>query len=75
MSTIVMDATRLLIAVGVNVTLIVQVPPFAATGVPRHVLVSAKSPALPPVTATLVIFKLAFPVLVTEIVSGVLATP
>src|SRR5579872_800720 len=36
--------------VGVNVTLIVQLPP-AATGLP-HVLLWAKSPALAPVTTT-----------------------
>jgi hypothetical protein len=48
--------------VGVNVTLIVQVP-FATTVLP-HVLFWAKSPALAPVTAMLVMTKLAFPGLV-----------
>src|SRR5439155_1738351 len=48
-------------AVGLNVTLIVQVPP-AATDVP-HVLLSAKSPLLVPVMAMLVMLRAAFPVL------------
>ena len=39
LSTILIDAVRLLVAVGVNVTLIVQVPPLAATGFAVHVLV------------------------------------
>ena len=62
LSVILIEAVRLPEAVGVNVTLIVQVP-FATT-VPPHVLVWAKSPALAPVTAMLVMTKLAFPGLV-----------
>jgi hypothetical protein len=61
LSVILIEAVRLPEAVGVNVTLIVQVP-FATT-VPPHVLVWAKSPALAPVTAMLVMLRLAFPVL------------
>src|SRR5208337_5382639 len=54
-------AVRVPVAVGVNVTLIVQLPP-PATELPQ-VLVWAKSPALVPVIATLVILKAALPVL------------
>jgi hypothetical protein len=50
---------------GVNVTLIVQVA-FACTRLPQ-VLVWAKSLALVPVTAMLVMLKLALPVLVRVI--------
>ena len=55
------EAVRLPEAVGVNVTLIVQVP-FATTVLP-HVLFWAKSPALVPATEMLVTIKLALPVL------------
>ena len=54
-------ALRLPAAAGVKVTLIVHVP-LAATELPQ-VLVWAKSPALVPVIATLVILKAALPVL------------
>ena len=57
----VIAAERLPMAVGSKVTLIVQVPP-AATEAPQ-VLVWEKSPALVPVTASVVILKAAFPVL------------
>ena len=52
LSVILIEAVRLPEAVGVNVTLIVQVA-FAATTLPQ-VLVWAKSPALVPVTEMLV---------------------
>ena len=61
MSVMLTEAVRLPLAVGVKVTLMVQLPP-AATEL-RQVLVWAKSPALVPVTATLEMFKAAFPVL------------
>ncbi len=65
MSVILIEAVRLPEAVGVNVTLIGQVP-FAANE-PPHVLVWAKSPALVPATEMLVSVKVAFPVLVRVI--------
>jgi hypothetical protein len=55
------EADRLPLAVGVKVTLMVQLPP-AATELPQ-VLVWAKSPALVPAIATLVMLKAVFPVL------------
>jgi hypothetical protein len=55
------EAVRLPLAVGVKVTLMVQLPP-AATELPQ-VLVCAKSPALVPATATLEMLKAAFPAL------------
>jgi hypothetical protein len=55
-------AVRLPGAVGLNFTLIVQVP-FNATE-PPHVLVSVKSAGSAPVTEMLMMVKLAFPVLV-----------
>jgi hypothetical protein len=55
------EAVRLPLAVGVKVTLMVQLPP-AATELPQ-VLVWAKSPALLPATAMLVMLKAALPVL------------
>jgi hypothetical protein len=54
-------AVRFPAAVGVNVTLTVQLP-FAANEL-AHVLVSAKSPGLAPVKAIPLIAKAAFPVL------------
>ena len=55
-------AVRVPVAVGVNVTAIVQLPP-AATEAPQ-VLVSAKSPGLAPVIATPETFNAPLPVLV-----------
>ena len=55
-------ADRLPGAVGAKITLTVQVPP-AATG-PPQVFVAGKSPALFPVTAILVIVRVALPLLV-----------
>ena len=57
LSVTVIAAVRLPAAVGVKVTLIVQLPP-AASELPQ-VVVSGKSPALGPVTATLVMLKAA----------------
>ena len=49
------EAVRLPSAAGVNVTLIVQLPPFAATELPQVLLVRGeKSPLLVPVTEMLV---------------------
>jgi len=64
LSVMVTAAPRAPAAVGVNVTLIVQFPLFAATELP-HVLVSAKSPLFAPVTPMLVMVSAALPVLVT----------
>jgi hypothetical protein len=55
------DAVRVPEPVGVNVTVIVQLPP-AATELPQ-VLVAEKSPAFVPVTPILVMVKAMFPVL------------
>ena len=55
-------AVRVPVAAGVNVTLIVQLPP-AATELPQ-VLVLLKSLAFAPVTEMLVMLRLAFPVFV-----------
>ena len=60
-------------AVGLNVTLIVQVAP-AATEAP-HVLLWAKSPLLVPVTATLVMLTVALPVLDSVIAWAALVVP
>ena len=73
MSVMLTAAVRLPGAVGVNVTLIVQLPP-AVTELP-HVLAWAKSPAFVPVTARLVMLKLAFPVLFRVTVCAVLVVP
>src|SRR5208337_4077367 len=61
LSVMLTEAVRLPLAVGVKVTLMVQLLP-AATELP-HVLVWVKSPALVPVRATLVVLKAAVPVL------------
>src|ERR1039457_756674 len=63
LSVMVTDAPRLPAAVGVKVTEILQFPP-AATLAPQ-VLVCAKSPALVPVTARLLIRRVAVPVLLS----------
>ncbi len=67
------EAVRLPLAVGSKVTLIVQLPP-AATELPQ-VLVSAKSPALAPVTAMLETLNAALPLLARVAVSVPLAVP
>ena len=64
------EADRLPEVVGVNVTLIVQLPP-AATGLP-HVLISAKSPGLAPVNAMPLMDRVPFPVLFSVKVWAVL---
>jgi len=63
LSVMVTEAERDPKAVGVKVTVIVQLP-LAATGLPQ-LLVCAKSPALVPDTTTLLTFKVAFPELLT----------
>ena len=67
------DALRLPAAVGVKVTLMLQLEP-AATFEP-HVLVCAKSPALVPVMVRLEIAKLPVPVLLSMTVWAVLVLP
>jgi len=62
LSVIFTEAVRLPIPEGVKVTLAVQLAP-GATELP-HVLLREKSAALGPVTRTLVIFKVALPLLV-----------
>ena len=64
------EAVRVPRAEGVNITAIAQLAP-AATELP-HVLVCAKSPALVPVTAMLVMLKVALPVLLRVTVCAVL---
>ena len=61
LSVMLTEAVRLPLAAGLNVTLIVQLAP-AATELPQ-VLVCAKSLALVPVRARLVMLKAALPVL------------
>ena len=61
------------VAAGLKLTLIVQVPP-AATGV-EQVLVSPKSPALAPETATLLTVSAAVPALETVTVWAALVVP
>ena len=63
LSVMVTAADRAPVAVGLNVTLIVQLPLFAATELPQ-VFVCAKSPLFVPVTPMLDMFNTAFPVLV-----------
>ena len=67
------EAARLPEAVGVNVTLIVQLP-LAASELP-HVVVSAKSPGLAPVNAMPLMVRAAFPVLFSVKVWAVLVVP
>ncbi len=64
---------RLPLAPGVNVTLIVHVPPGARAAV--QVLVCAKSEALVPLTAMLLIVNEADPLFVTVTVCAVLVVP
>ena len=73
LSVMLSEAVRLPEAEGVKVTLIVQLAP-AATELP-HVLVRAKSPALVPATAMLVMLKVALPVLLRVTVRAVLVVP
>jgi hypothetical protein len=67
------EAVRLPEAVGVNVTLMLQLPP-AATELPQ-VLVSAKSPELAPVNAMLLIERAVFPVLFSDTTWAPLTVP
>ena len=64
MSVIVTAAVRDPIALGLNVTLIVQLPLLAATEFPQ-LFVCAKSPVLAPVTPMFVMLSDALPVLVS----------
>ena len=73
LSAMLTEAVRAPVAVGVNVTLIVQVP-FAATELPQ-VLVAAKSPGSVPAVPILVTVKLAFPVLVRVTACAALVVP
>ena len=73
LSVMLTEAVRLPLAAGLNVTLIVQLLP-AATELP-HVLVWAKSLALLPVRARLVILKAALPVLLRVAICAVLVAP
>jgi hypothetical protein len=66
-------AVRLPAAVGVNVTLIVQL--LLAATEPAHVVVSAKSPGLAPVNAMLLMARGAFPVFCSVKVWGPLVVP
>lgn len=66
-------AARAPVAVGVNVTLIVQFPP-AATEVPQ-LFVCPKSPGLAPLNAILAIVRAALPVLFNVNVWAVLVEP
>ena len=70
LSVMVTEAVRVPLAMGVKVTLIVQFAP-APTELPQ-VLVWAKSPALAPVMARLVIVKVALPVLARRTDCGLL---
>src|SRR5579863_8949111 len=70
-SVMVTDAVRVPVAVGVNVTLMLQFPPFAATELPQ-LFVCEKSPLFVPATATLVMFSAAFPVFVSVTVCAAL---
>jgi hypothetical protein len=72
LSVIVTDAARLPAAVGVNVTLIVQLAPPATLA--PHVFVCEKSPAFVPVIAMLVIDS-GPPVLLNVTTCGALALP
>jgi len=68
------DAVRLPVALGVNVTLILHIPP-TATDIPQ-VLVSEKSPKFAPPTVIPVMFNTAVPLLVnvTDSVAAVVPT-
>ena len=73
MSEMLTAAVRVPAAVGVNVTLIVQLL-FAATELPQ-VFVSAKSPGLVPVMLRLVMLKLVLPVLLSFTLCAGLVAP
>ena len=67
LSAMLTEAVRMKGAVGLNVTLIVQVPPAATE---LQVVVATKSLGLVPVTETFVMVKFAFPVLVRVLLSA-----
>lgn len=64
LSVMVTDPVRVPVALGVNVTVIVQFPLFAATVLPQ-LFVWAKSPLFAPVTPMLEMFSVALPALVS----------
>ena len=66
-------AVRVPLAVGLNVTLMLQRAP-GVNELP-HVFVSAKSPALTPVSAMLLMLKVVVPTLVSVVVLAVLVVP
>jgi hypothetical protein len=73
LSTIVTEASRLPVAVGVKVTLMAQDTPTER--LPAHVVVWPKSPALVPVMPRLLINSAALPEFVSVTVSGALVVP
>jgi hypothetical protein len=73
LSAILIEAVRVPAAVGLNVTLIVQFAVAASDA--GQVLVWAKSPALVPVTLTLVIVNAALPLLVSVMLCAALVVP
>jgi hypothetical protein len=73
LSVMVREAVRLPMAVAVNVTLRVQLPPAASE--PPQVLVSPKSPGLAPVNAMPLMDKATFPVLFKVTVCAALVVP
>jgi len=76
LSAMLTEAVRLPSAAGVNVTLNVQLPPFAATELPQVLVVSGeKSPLLAPVTEMLVMDRVTLPLFVRVTVCDALAVP
>jgi hypothetical protein len=73
LSVMLIEAVRLPMAAGLNVTLIVQLP-FTATELP-HELVTVKSPGFVPMVLILVMVKLETPVLVRVTDCAVLVEP
>src|SRR5208282_1140618 len=76
LSAILTEAVRLPSAAGLNVTLKVQLPPFAATELPQVLFVRGeKSPLLAPVTEMLVMDRVTLPLFVRVTVCDALAVP
>ena len=73
LSAILTAAVRAPAAVGVNATLIVQLPPAATE--PPHVLLTEKSPAFAPVRLMPLMLKLVFPVLSRVVLCAALVVP
>ena len=74
LSVMVNVADRLPVPAGANFTLIVHVPPLAATELP-HVFVWLKSPGFVPVNAMLLIVNARFPLFVSVTVWAALVDP